>query len=460
MAGNSWGLRRLAVAVGVAALSVVGVAGAAQAADGGNIDPDTPTSLTIHKYDGVPGAAGNGTKIENPTGLGNPLVGVTFDIIPVTAKNNVSIDLTTAAGWDLIAGATVADVTSPPYTFGTPVPVVTGNDGSVTQSLPKGLYLVKETGPGANNIISPVQPFLVTLPLPQGNGGWLYDVHVYPKNKINTTTPTKVVADPSAPVLNSTVAWTINAPVPALATGDTYTSFVITDQLDPRLQYQSATVTGFTTSTDYTATESGRLVTITFTPAGVAKLTSGQVVVATITTKVVSVGDGVIKNKAAVNTNGSSVTTDEPTTNWGALKVLKYAGTDQSNTLAGAEFDVYSDAAATTKVGTLTTNASGTSQISLWVGNNGTTQKDYWVKETKAPAGYVLDTTLRQVTVKAGTEAAAVTLTVANTQQGHPTLPLTGANGQMIAAAGGVAMMLLAAGVAFVVAQRRRSHQN
>lgn len=72
--------------------------------------------------------------------------------------------------------------------------------------------------------------------------------------------------------------------------------------------------------------------------------------------------------------------------------------TDGNNcySLEGAEYSVYSDSSCNTSVGVLKTNASGkTNVLTLNAG-------DYWVKETKAPKGYALDTTVHQVTVTSG----------------------------------------------------------
>ena len=72
--------------------------------------------------------------------------------------------------------------------------------------------------------------------------------------------------------------------------------------------------------------------------------------------------------------------------------------TDGNNcySLEGAEYTVYSDSSCKTSVGVLKTNASGkTNVLTLNVG-------DYWLKETKAPKGYALDTTVHQVVVTSG----------------------------------------------------------
>lgn len=458
--------RRIIVALGIAALSLIGVS-TAQAEPTpeptmgpGNINPGTPTSLTIHKYDGNPGQAGDGTAISDTSQFGNALKGVEFTITPVASKGDAAIDLTTEAGWNLIKGATVADVTAANgYAFGTPVTATTGNDGSVTTALPKGLYLVTETGYGSNTITTPAQPFLVTLPLPQSKGSWLYDVHVYPKNKVSTDVPTKTVSDPTdGVVIGSKVPWTITAPVQPTAPG-AITSFVVTDELDSRLGFVSVTATGYDSPADYSVATAGQKVTLTFSADGVKKLKAGDVVKIELITTVNSLGDGIIPNQATVFTNDNSgKTTNEPKTNWGPLKVLKFARDNEAKVLSGAKFEVYSDAAATHKVGEFTTGADGVGNIVLWVGNDDDTTQDYWVKETAAPAGYVLDSTVSKVTVKSGNDASAVVLKVSNTQQNHPDLPLTGAAGQIAMTAGGATLILVAGVAAFAAAKRRRQN--
>ena len=72
--------------------------------------------------------------------------------------------------------------------------------------------------------------------------------------------------------------------------------------------------------------------------------------------------------------------------------------TDGNNcySLAGAEYTVYSNAQCTNAVGKLTTNDNGaTNTLTLNAG-------DYWVKETKAPKGFALDTKVYQVKITSG----------------------------------------------------------
>ena len=60
--------------------------------------------------------------------------------------------------------------------------------------------------------------------------------------------------------------------------------------------------------------------------------------------------------------------------------------------LAGAEYGIYSDAAATNQIGAITTGADGKGSASVKVGFSTST---LYYKETKAPKGYCLDTTVR-----------------------------------------------------------------
>lgn len=450
-------LRRLTAVAAIASLSVLGMAGTAQAdSNVGNIDTGRSGSIIVHMYDGAYGTDGGDGSVKTDTSnLGTPLDGAEFTVKQVTAKSGQAIDLKTPEGWDLISGLKASEVKAGGFSLGNGVAKTTANGGLATfGNLPLGLYLVEETK-APTNATSTTDPFLVTLPLSQDNGKWLYDVNVYPKNSVNKTQPTKEVSNPSAPVLGETVDWTITAPIPAANNG--YKKFSIADQLDPRLSFVSAKVAGFTAGTDYDIVRDGQSVTINFTSTGLGKLTSGQKVVATITTKVTSQGDGSIENTALVNTNDSTVETPAVSTNWGSLQIIKHVAGDKAHTLAGAEFDIFSDKDGQNKVASVKTAADGTFSITLWVGNNDVTEKKYWVKETKAPTGYILDESINEVTVKAGETAAAVKYEFANTQQGHPELPLTGADGKLLAMIAGIGLMLIAGGAGIVAANRRKN---
>lgn len=484
-------LRRALAAIGAAALALLGTVAIGTAAEATD-PPDPPDisnivgtsgSLTIHKHAGNPGTAGDGTLITaqaSVDALGEGLDGVKFSLQRVTFEGT-PIDLTTAAGWDTAQAATPANVGTAPYGLvaaSTPSVTTAGGGLAIADDLPFGLYLVVETDPGPNPIVSPVQPFLVSVPYPEAaDSSWLYDVHVYPKNKLNTTEPTKTVAAPEGLVLGSTVNWTVTAPIPGLGAGDTYRKFIVTDQLDPRLTLSAVDVAldgeSLTLGTDYTLqpvalpATNGPNTIVTLTPAGLGQLAGKTAVTVELSTQVASLGSGEtggkIQNRALVNVNDSVRETDRPQTNWGPLQIVKTAAQQPNRTLAGAEFTLHETKGGpeVAGAGVLTSDADGIISVAgLWVGNGATLSKSYWVRETQAPAGYVLpagDAAWTQVTVNAGDLASVVSVSIQNTQQRGPNLPLTGSSGGAVFMAGGGALVLIAIGSAFVATKRKRS---
>ncbi|MBQ6950047.1 MAG: Cna B-type domain-containing protein, partial [Clostridia bacterium] len=77
----------------------------------------------------------------------------------------------------------------------------------------------------------------------------------------------------------------------------------------------------------------------------------------------------------------------------GNMKLTKVAADDTSKTLGGAEFTIYSDASCTTQVGVMKTNPQGYADSTAieQAGKQGLLPGTYYVKETKAPAGYRSD---------------------------------------------------------------------
>ena len=484
-------LRRLAAGVGAIALAAAGLlgAGSAHADDAppvalspGNITQETG-NLYVHKHAGDPnsGTPGDGTLITpNPAA---PLNGVTFTVQPVL-RGGTAIDLTTAEGWDQASAAFTGNTPATLPTgyslgavAGTEVTdTVGGVDGiALFDGLPLGLYVVTETDPGTNPIVSPIAPFFVTVPY-ASQTQWLYDVHVYPKNKLNETVPTKTVADPgSAIVVGDELVWTVTAPVPTLATGDTFDSFVISDDFDDRLTIDTADVVveidgaPLTQGTDYTITPAGGTavagptVVITLSAATRATLPAKANVVVTYPTTVASLGTtAFFENEAVVNANDTSKTTDKPRVNFGSIEVIKVNAAAPTQTLKGAEFELY-DAKEGTRVGTTTyvTGDDGKVRIDgVWVGVNPTTTKTYWLKETKAPVGYVAptdDEAWTEVEVTAS-GLVAVTKTITNTKQTVPGLPVTGGVGTAVFGATGLVLVLGA--IAGGTALRRRQSAN
>lgn len=184
---------------------------------------------------------------------------------------------------------------------------------------------------------------------------------------------------------------------------------------------------------------------------------------------------------------------------WGDIKIRKHdaAKADKSATLKGAEFQIFlpkdveacKTAAANNdfaqKVAEISTdnpdaiNVGG--ETTFTTGDNGEvvvnglfidkvdaeagvdpepkTSTCYIVKETKAPAGYVLPAEAARtyaVVVNAGT-SQTVDIDIPNTKVTVPNLPLTGASGRLLLMAGGLALVLGSMGVAMVIRRRKEN---
>lgn len=148
------------------------------AVDNQNYDPNKTGSITIHKLEQADigqtewpdGKPGDGTVIEDTASLGTPLANVEFSIWNVTSQYTGS------------EKATEIDID----TLGEATAVKTTDDDGVAkfEDLEVGVYLVAETNKDPHT--TRVTPnFFVSIPMtnPEGDG-WLYDVHVYPKNAL------------------------------------------------------------------------------------------------------------------------------------------------------------------------------------------------------------------------------------------------------------------------------------
>lgn len=478
---STWrNLRRGIAAVAAAAIATVGLALPANAADEvnpGTIDTSKTANLHIHKFE-QPTAAGteaNGLP-QDTTGL-KPLEGIKFQVQQING-----VDLKTNEGW-ATAAAHVNDIT---WALGNAGPVV--KDGVTNASgdldlneLPLGLYVVSEllTAEQLADGITGTAPFIVALPLtnPESPNAWLYDVHVYPKNNVDTIT--KTVDDTNATKIGDSVKWTIQGSIPA---GNVTKKYTITDQLDSRLTYNSVAVSitpaeagAVAEGTDYTVTHEAGKVTIDFTEAGRQKLNEIKQTNPTAKVQVVldttvnSIGtDGIIPNHAVLFPNDSNtegIPSNVPVTKWGGLDILKLDATDKTKKLAGAEFKVYAtendaksgaNPIAINGKDTWGTNDQGVVTIdSLRLSNfaDGAEITDeslwqyYWVVEAKAPDGYELQAAPFKVSVT-DNDRKTVELTVNDVPHNDGfKLPLTGGIGTWLFIAGGAGLLLLAAGI-------------
>jgi len=480
--------RRALATIGVAALALGGLiagAGASYATDGpevGNIDPEAEGSITVHKFEEHdPPGDFNPDGSSSTTGF-TQLNGVEFSLYRVNG-----IDLTTPAGWTAVESLTVdanGDL-SGGYTK-TLVAGPTETSGGIVafDELDVAVYVVMEGDDnGNNNITSKAAPFIVTVPLPNDND-WLYDVHVYPKNSV--TAVDKTVTSPTTHGLGSTVTWPITVKIPTIAADASFTDFVISDVLDSRLEYVSYTlvagadpVPNVTPSVPAPGTSGGTFSVDVLGAGGVnnafLKAHAGQDLVLTLTTKVVGVGDGTIVNDMAnVSINGNTIHTPEPFTRWGDVVILKTNQGTPAKPLSGATFQVYGGACSivdnvASGVGspisvngetTFTSGPDGKATIAgLWISDSVTdpavTEREYCVIETGAPAGFNIKAPGGwNVMVQAGT-TQEVDLTVDNPQKPPVELPLTGSTGTAMFVAGGIGLIVIAAGASLIAIRRR-----
>jgi fimbrial isopeptide formation D2 family protein/LPXTG-motif cell wall-anchored protein len=481
MASTNKGLTaRVAAGLGAAAIATVTILGGALPASAAvNIDPTGKTpSITIHKHEqpAIPGSVGTGSATDPVAG--DPIAGVEFTIQRVT-----NLDVLDNRTWDLLradraGGALDADevLEEKPDDF-TVAPltdtanawtVTTGSNGVISQSLPLGIYVVRElSAPVAAGVVIPAEPFLVAVPQPTADGTWNYNVHVFPKNTV-----TDVVKDVEAfdqEGLGSKLTWSLDIGVPAAVEGTDLDSFIIEDPLDSRLAHDvtdasAVTVqvgtTTLTRGTHYTVSLStAKTLAITFTERGLQALRDnrGSRVAASIVTTVETfdLADRPIANTASVTVNDGTVQSNIESDYWGGIEIRK--NDDNGQPLEGAIFEVRDSSNNVVSVGDVREFRSGADGIVRIHGlrTNEAGDAEYTIVEKAAPAGYRLGSvTSWDLDVPRGTNAA-VELTVVNDQVPAYALPITGGSGQAAFMIGGAGLIL--GGLGFVLVRRRKA---
>ena len=390
----------------------------------------------------------------------------------------------------------------------------TNAEGLATISnMPVQAYLVCETkAPGG--IVQKAKPFVVTIPHPntaQGaDGQWIYDVNVYPKNEAIGVEKSIQEQKLNGYGFGSLVKFPVSSAAPTLDAKSHYKYFQLRDTLDDRLTEVTATdVTLEGTAlqpTDYVVATKGQTVTVTFTASGLTKIKAapGKKVSAVFQGKVTKAGNGAIANRAQVISDtvyaeqpptpeepptdpNDPPTSNEVTSRWGDLIITKADTNDKGQAkagLQGAQFQLYKaksayanscskekegDPIAVNGETTLTTDGKGVIDIKgLFVSDSidgadrdnqvDATERCYVLVETKAPAGYVLpagDAAVTAVKVKVGEETTD-NVTIENTKQSVPGLPLTGANGMLLLTASGASLLMIAVGSVLVARYRER----
>ncbi|WP_216404382.1 SpaH/EbpB family LPXTG-anchored major pilin [Arcanobacterium phocae] len=499
--------RLVAFALGTMLLAGAGTSAAFAGPAAGNIDTTHKGKIIIHKYQNPDdGNAADGTK-KTPTT--EPVQGVTFTV----AKVN-DIDLTQNAGWDKAKdleidtdgrvkskdGSKTYDTTAISPALG-----ATGADGKAeTGELDLGVYLVTETSSPAD-VTKKSDPFLVTVPFPNADQGWLYEVNVYPKNTVinKKDKPVKTVENAAAVHFpGDTITWKIEQPIPTLGTNDHFTTFKIVDQLPAGVDAVTpdnvevkvlhgkpgTEVTGLNPSVNVSA---GNAVTVAFENTDLTKLIPGDQVVVKITAVVSANISNSLQNKSDTHIaiDGapekiipSGPGTDQPDTptetKFVSLTINKVNKEDKA--LNDAVFKVYPVATGT--VGSkCAAKAVGDKEVALTTGEKpafeGGTQADgaavlklvpgkYCVKETTAPVGYDIDpdwATGKVVEVPASDKGLTEKITNVKMNDGAgsllPSLPLTGAAGFILLTFAGVAIVATAVGTGFVAVGRKKREQ-
>lgn len=361
--------------------------------------------------------------------------------------------------------------------------------------LADGIYYVYcSKKPGT---VKSVQGSLISLPYFDGKD-WTYDyetVNLASKIDVSGITVTKTVADSNVGTQKN-ADYTLTAST-AGSTTNKIAKYAIVDNMDNALSLIDGTVKvyfvkdgaetpaedgDFTVVPGYAYKEdaTGNEATATFAVVASDALLQGDKFYGYDTIKVTF--------SAKVNADiAEKVTTDLPNTDGlyygnegnftykpgnntvnvatAGLDVTKVDGNATSTKLAGAEFTLYKDSACTEAItvdgvtvkATTTTNGND----KFYYGSNEfyfTPGVDYFVKETKAPAGYNINSTIFKVTAvaKAYTPVGTVENGAATVVKDYPvTVPQTGGMGTMMFYVGGAALIACAGVLLFVLKRKK-----
>lgn len=360
--------------------------------------------------------------------------------------------------------------------------------------LADGIYYVYcSKKPGT---VKSVQGSLISLPYFDGKD-WTYDyetVNLASKIDVSGITVTKTVADSNVGTQKN-ADYTLTAST-AGSTTNKIAKYAIVDNMDNALSLIDGTVkVYFVKDGDETLAEDGDF---TVVPGYAYKDATGNEATATFA---VVASDALLQGdkfygydtikvtfSAKVNADiAEKVTTDLPNTDGlyygnegnftykpgnntvnvatAGLDVTKVDGNATSTKLAGAEFTLYKDSACTEAItvdgvtvkATTTTNGND----KFYYGSNEfyfTPGVDYFVKETKAPAGYNINSTIFKVTAvaKAYTPVGTVENGAATVVKDYPvTVPQTGGMGTMMFYVGGAALIACAGVLLFVLKRKK-----
>lgn len=470
-------------ATALALTATFSMVGSASAAPAPGDMPTTPGSITIHKHKDL----GNVDQL-NPDGTSkapaDPLQGVTFKVTKIDG-----IDLTNNADWQKVKTLTVNNMQTSGASLSSTVKTVkTQADGTaVADKLQTGLYLVEETDAGNNAVTKKAAPFFVTIPLPFGNK-WLTDVHVYPKNVAQNPGTKEVTKDTDTHKIGDKLQWTITT----TASSDSPSAYGVIDQLESYLSYVDNSAKVYvndnqTALTDVQVTKGDspkKHVKISLGDKERKNIHKGDSVKFVLETTVVSMpADGVVKNGAwpvdndynpfenpkpgTPQTPGVPPIVPEKDPYFGDYKFMKVDSGTPGKALSGAKFGIYAlgedGRAQGQPIVEATSDDKGIVSFSgIYLGTFAKStpatdaKKEFILKEIEAPAGYVLSTAEKKITITAGhvTTADDQLDKVTNTPQSGPKLPLTGAAGTLMLTL--IGLGLVGAGTTVFVRNSRR----
>lgn len=461
--------------------ALIGASPVAQASEY-NIDPDSPVTLTIHKFEQPNATLGPETDgtVQDTTGL-TPIPNAKFEVREVTqlpsGETSSAVDLLTSAGWDLInpfiENSALFSPTDENVVLGEATEIITNADGEAVFTGEVGLYWVQETETGTNKATDLVDPFLVTLPQAgPTEGTWIYDVHAYPKSPVIESIMS--VNHDESLGLGSPVNWTVETEIPYLGR-NTLSTFKMENTIPAEMSYvdsaisvldaEGVAVSDLVVDADYTITTVGTSSSAVFTEAGLTKLSAvqGGTVTFSLNTIVNSIGSGMLTSSTVTTVNDSIINVEGITT-WGAVEISTFVEGDNTKPLGNATFSVYaSQADADAMVNPISVNGvtefvtdttTGKVMIEgLYAAVGGT---NYWVVETDAPAGYMNDVTPHQITVTPGSLDEATELGVGQVQAPGATLPPLGSTGLIAFIIIGI--LSLVSGLAMVYSNRRKAY--
>ena len=400
-------------------------------------------AITIHKY-GMsdwpnPGKPATGDKLDEadiPKGA-VPLKGISFRVEQVEVSGDGTLEASNSTDkYSLVENGYSKEV------------ITEENGEATTGEIPQGTYLVTEIK--NSSVTEPVEPFIVNVPMTNPTGdGWIYDVHVYPKNVVRGEASidkdvTESGNDHDTANIGDEITWIIKPSIPK----DVYHSkkYEVTDILDSKLNYTGnlevyyyelngdkvAIDNSYYTVAQPTVTDDNKNpnnvigdnqeIKVTFTAEG-REFLGGlyeqgiddiRITFNTIINKTANSGEP-IYNNAILDYQNSFSTEDKPSdpvevpedqrpeVHTGGIKLLKVDANDASP-LKGAEFMIYAtkeDALAGDNplnnplTGEAWVETSDTDGIVIFEGlsygvigdayDSNNAVRDYWIVETKSP---------------------------------------------------------------------------